>query len=217
MTRMLLAAIVASTLFAGCIDYEQKTRLEADGSGEMTIHYWAKESLVSWLGKNRFPFTEDEVRAKYGAIHGVTVGSVDVRERTDDSTRHVTFDLRFDDITALSKQPGFESAVFAWKEDGATMVFTQTMHADEGSTSDGLQQFSVTYEYTFPGEIVEHNATSVSGSTAVWKLRLSDLGTTRSLTAKVRLGQSWTMTIVLSAILLLVLVVFWWLLRRKRH
>lgn len=216
MTRLLSVVFIAALAMSGCIDYEQKTRLEADGSGEMTIHYWAKESLVDWLGKNRFPFNEKDVRTKYGAIPGVTVGDVDVRSRDDDSTRHVTFDLRFSDIRALSKQPGFERTAFEWKEDGDRMVFTHTVLEDEGSTSEGLEQFGVTYTYIFPGEIVDHNATEVDGATATWKLRLSDLGSPRTLTATIRPAQSWTLTIVLFVVLGAVLLGAVLLMRRRR-
>jgi uncharacterized lipoprotein YehR (DUF1307 family) len=217
MTRLFCVVFTATLVLSGCIDYEQKTRLDADGSGEMTIHYWAKESLVDWLGKNRFPFNEKDVRTKYGAIPGVTVGTVDVRSNDDDSTRHVTFDLRFTDIRALSKQPGFERATFEWKEEGETMVFTHTVLEDEGSTSEGLEQFGVTYAYTFPGEIVDHNATDVDGATATWKLRLSDLGSTRTLTATVRPAQSWTLTIVFFVVLGAVLLGAVLLIRRRSN
>lgn len=217
MTRLFCVVFIATLALSGCIDYEQKTRLETDGSGEMKIHYWAKESLVDWLGKNRFPFNETDVRTKYGAIPGVTVGSVDVRSNDDDSTRHVTFDLRFADIRALSKQPGFERATFEWKEEGEQTVFTHTVLEDEGSTSEGLEQFSVTYVYTFPGEIVDHNATEVDGATATWKLRLSDLGSTRTLTATIKPAQSWTLTIVLFVALGAMLVGAVLLVRRRRN
>src|SRR6266511_2309051 len=56
-------ALSFAVYFAGCVNYDQKTKLNGDGSGSMKIHYWTKMSNMS-MGTAVGKFDFDEAKAK---------------------------------------------------------------------------------------------------------------------------------------------------------
>ena len=218
--RSLFATLFGTLFFAlilgGCLDYEQETWLAEDGSGRMDIHYWMSESMLVWLKDGTLTFNEDSVRHRYAA-EGIDVEDVRVFTREEDSTRHVEATLRFEDITALPACKGFEDVTLRWMREGDVFRFEQSIPVDSGSEEAFLEQFDFVYTYHFPGPVRESNADSVSGSTAVWNFKLSELASSESLTAIVeaRSGQNiwWVMAVAaVVAALIIILAVM----RRKR-
>lgn len=203
-------------LFAGCIFYEQNTELNEDGSGEMEIHYWISENMLSWFKGGTLSFHEDSVRAQYLA-DGVEVRSVRTESRDADSTRHVFVSLQFDDISHLSECSGFSDVQVKWMREGDVFRFVQTLPATSSSGDGMLDNFTFTYRYDFPGSIRESNADTVRDNHAVWVFHLSDLNAENRMEAVIVAPSGtnvwWVGGIV--AVVLLAAFVLW--LRRKRQ
>lgn len=212
-----LGMLVFALTFAGCLDYEQETWLAEDGSGRMEIHYWMSESMLVWLEDGTLTFNEDSVRHRYAA-EGIDVEDVRVFTRAEDSTRHVEATLRFDDITTLPASKGFEDVTIRWMREGDVFRFEQSIPVDSGSEEAFLEQFDFVYTYHFPGPVRESNADSVSGSTAVWNFKLSELASSESLTAIVEApsGQNiwWVLGVV--AVVVVLIIVLAVMRRRKK-
>jgi hypothetical protein len=212
----LFGVLFFTLILAGCLDYEQETWLAEDGSGRMEVHYWMSESMLVWLKDGTLTFNEDSVRHRYDA-EGIEVEDVRVFTREEDSTRHVEAVLRFDDITALPACKSFEDVTFRWMREGDVYRFEQSIPVDSGSDEAFLDQFDFVYTYHFPGTVLESNADSVSGSTAVWSFKLSELASSEALAATVEApsGQNiWWVLGVIGVVVVLIIVLA--TVRRKR-
>jgi hypothetical protein len=212
-----LFSILLSLFVLGCINYEQATTLNTDGSGTMDIHYWINESVSLTGSQGNFAFDRENINKQYEAI-GIKVKDVRIESNTSDSTKHVRVKLEFTDITQLSKAAGFKTSGFEWTREGNKITFKQNLHSSGGGNMDsfGLDKFTFTYVYNFPGEIVSTNATSFSGHRAEWKFKLSDLSSDRSLIAVIKV--SWfslrNMSVTIAVIAVIVML-FLYLKRRK--
>ena len=211
-----LISFILPLFVLGCINYEQTTTIKSDGSGSMEIHYWINESIALTGSQGNFAFDKENVNKQYEAI-GIKVKDVRIESISADSTRHVRVKLDFADITQLSKAAGFKSSGFEWTRDGNRITFKQNHHTSgENSESFGLDKFTFTYVYTFPGEIISTNATSFSGRRAEWKFKLSDLSSDRSLIAVIAVSWFSPRNIIIAgAVFVMVIALF--ILLRKRY
>lgn len=214
--KLSAAALITLLLLPGCLHYEQETTLDASGSGSMRIHYWSSEQTLSWMENGDLSFDEERARTQYEG-NGVQVTNVAVETQASDSTRHVRVDLDFDSIEKLGSAKGFSGSSFAWKGDGDTRAFTHTITPRGGTGDVSLDAFTVRYIYHFPGEIVECNADSTDGSTAVWTFPLSDLSKPQKLTATIAVsasnGVTWVLGVIGVVVLLIIVIA---VLRRKK-
>ncbi len=207
--------IFLSFLLSGCINYEQFTTLRTDGSGTMEIHYWINQDIASSMTQGDFAFDKESVNKQYEAL-GVEVKDVRIESNAADSTKHVRVKLKFSDITQLSKASGFKSSGFEWNHAGSKITFKQNFHVNSGSSeSMGLDKFTFTYTYNFPGDIVSTNATTYSGRTAVWKFKLSELSTDRSLIAVIAVSWFSAKNIVIALVVVLAVLILFIVLRKK--
>lgn len=212
---------IAATFFsllclAGCLNYEQHTVLEEDGSGSMSIHYWISEQMFMWMKDGTLSFNEDSVRLQYTA-DGITIRKAHTESVAADSSRHVWVSLEFDDITLLSECRGFEKLDFIWQREGDVYRFEQSLPAASESDEAFLDEYSFTYSYEFSGRVRETNADSVDGNTAIWVFPLSQMDSDLTLTAMVEAtsgGSVLWVVGIMAAVLILIFVTH--LLRRRR-
>lgn len=215
MRHVAAVLILLPLLIAGCINYEQNTTLNEDGSGSMEIHYWISESVLSWFNSGALTFHEDSIRAQY-ASDGITVEDVRVESRESDSTRHVHVSLQFDDITKLSRSQGFKDMEMKWMREGDVYRFVQTLPATSTSEDGMLDEFTFTYRYDFPGDIRESNADSSDGSNAVWVFKLSELDSARKMEAVIVASSGSNVWWIVGIIAVVVLAAFVFMRMRKR-
>ncbi len=212
----MLSAVILALALVGCINYEQQTTLNMDGSGTMHIHYWAKENNVMWLSSNKLAFDEAKIRDQYKSDN-ITVQSVKVESDTKDSTKHVHVALAFKNIGRLTEVPGFKDMTISWTDKGETKVLTHVLKADSSAGGFGMGDYSVTYAYTMPAEVLASNATKTDGKLLTWKYALSDLAKEQTMTATVKkaaAGNVVTIVIIVVAAIVLIGVVL--MLVRKR-
>jgi len=182
-TLILLLALYIS----GCVNYDQKTTLKADGSGSMSIHYWTKMSNFSMgttLGK--FEFEEAKAKENYTSSN-TTVKSIKVEDRpNEDSTKHVMVELDFKDINKLSDAKGFSEIKSTWKEVADGMELKYTLLKDSSAANNmGASDYKVTYSFDMPSEIVSTNGKK-DGQKVSWDYKVSDLGKDIDLTCVVK-------------------------------
>jgi hypothetical protein len=170
---LLTIILLISVFIAGCVNYDQKTKLNGDGSGTMKIHYWSKMSnfkMGTTVGK--FDFDKKNAENNYKSSN-TDVKSVNVEEKLDDSTKHVTIELSFKDVNELNRAKGFETVKATWKESADGMELKYILAKD--STVSNATDNTITYEFEMPSEIVSTNGRK-DGQKISWDYKLSDLG-----------------------------------------
>lgn len=171
---------------SGCVNYDQKTIIKEDGSGSMKIHYWSEMknfSMGTTLGK--FEFDESKAKDKYSSSN-TTVNSVKVEDKLDDSTKHVWIELDFKDISKLSDAKGFEGVKVTWSEVSDGMQLKYFVAKDTSAAGQmNAGQYSLTYEFTMPSEIVSTNGTK-DDKTVKYSYKLSDLNKDIEMTITVK-------------------------------
>ena len=187
LTALFSFVVLTAFLLSGCVNYDQKTTLNGDGSGSMKIHYWSKMSNFS-MGTSLGKFDFDEKKAKENYASGNTdVKSVKMEDKLDDSTKHVYLELSFKDINKLSDAKGFNSVVTSWKEGKDGMELKYTLLKDTSAAKNmGASEYTVTYTFEMPAEIVSTNASKKDGKTLTWEYKVSDLGKDIEMTANVK-------------------------------
>jgi uncharacterized lipoprotein YehR (DUF1307 family) len=184
---MLSVLFFFTVYLAGCVNYEQTTKLENDGSGTMKIHYWTKMSNMS-MGTAVGKFEFDEAKAKDNFTSSNTeVKNMKVEEDLNDSTKHVKLDLSFKNINEIDRAKGFAGVKASWKESADGMELKYTLLKDTSAASQmGASDYIVTYVFEMPAEIVSTNATKKDGQTLTWDYKVSDLGKDIDMTANVK-------------------------------
>ena len=209
---------INALLFIGCINYEQETHLNTDGSGSVTVHYWAKENNVMWLSSNKLGFDESKIREQYKSPN-ITVKDVKVELDTKDSTKHVRVNLDFKDINKLSEVSGFKDNTIKWEDKGEAYVLTHTIKADTSAGGFGMNEYTLTYTYHMPADVISSSATKTDGKTLVWKHNLSQLANDIIMTATVKkssgVGGNTTTIIIIAVLAIVVIGGILFLTRRK--
>jgi hypothetical protein len=183
----LIFIIFSIILLHSCVNYDQKATLSGDGSGIMEIHYWSQMSNFSMsttLGK--FDFEEQKIRDNYTSPY-TSVSNLKVEDILTDSTKHVNFTLNFTDIKKLSEAKGFKDVFVSWEEGSDGMNFKYIQLKDT-SAANGMtaKDYTVTYTFDMPGDILSTNADKKEGSTLIWLYKVSDLNRNLEMNATVK-------------------------------
>jgi len=186
--KLFATALVLAFAFylSGCVNVDQKTKINSDGSGEITMHYWTKMSNVKSSDElGGFAFTEEKAKANYKSDNNEVTG-VKIEDDLDDSTKHVTVDIKFKDLNKLSSAKGFEKVKTTWKEGDEGMDFSYILMQDTSNAKNmGASDTKLDYEFEFPAEILSTNGTK-DGQKVVWNKTLADLKEDVEMTATVK-------------------------------
>lgn len=205
--------------FTGCLNYEQKTTIYPDGSGNMQIDYWMKFSDTSSVATilTLEIFNPDSIRKEFSSKF-INIINVTTYSDTIDSTIHANIELSFNNVDSLNTANAFSQSKFLL-EDGASgqKIFSQFIPpVTTGFGIDG-SDYRVTYNYEIRGDIITHNATNKSGNNLTWSYSLSEIGRgkTISVTFKpFKLKETPYWIYILAGLVLLIVVFF--LLRKKK-
>ena len=174
-TRILLLFLL---FLAGCLNYTQITTIKTDGSGKMFVHYWmfwnsGEDSLViDKLGI----FNRDSILVEFSSSHN-NISNIEVYKDYSDSTIHAKVDLTFDSIDSLNNTQAFHGANFSITEGSEeTKIFSQYIQPFITGYGFETNSFIITYVYYLPGEIIGHNATSISNNKLTWEFNLEEVG-----------------------------------------
>lgn len=197
----------------GCLNYTQVTTIKKDGSGNMFIHYWMKwtsqrdSTIVEQLGI----FSKDSVYKEFSSEYS-SIKNVEVYKDFADSSIHAKVDLDFNSLDSLNTTLAFRKSQLSIK-DGTknTKIFSQFIPSIATGFGFQSKNFSITYVYYLPGEILSHNATEVDRNKLTWKYSLDDIGTGKYITATYRpfkLKETPLWIYITASIVLVIVVVY---------
>jgi hypothetical protein len=186
--KKIIALLFISVLMTGCLNYTQVTTIKTDGSGKMFIHYWMKWTsqrdsiIVEQLGL----FNPDSVRKVFTSGFNKLTSVVTYRNYSD-STIHAQVEFEFTNLDSLNSTPVFRDSKLSIKEiDDNTKVFSQFIKPVATGFGFESGNFSLTFIYYLPGEILNHNATEITRNKLTWKYTLDEIGTGKYITATYR-------------------------------
>ena len=184
---LLYSALVIIFLFSGCIELEQQTKLNADGSGTMNIHYWTKTSNIIGEEIAGFGFTDDKVNVNYTSPN-TEVSEVKIEKNLEDSTTHVSLKLTFKDINRITDAKAFSKVKATWEKHADGMLFQYILIKDTANANKpGMNDYKLSYEFEFPNEIVRANG-NVGDTKVYWEKTIADLKEDVEMTAIVKEG-----------------------------
>ncbi|MFA4923471.1 MAG: hypothetical protein WC557_04685 [Ignavibacteriaceae bacterium] len=217
-SKFLFFGVMALWL-AGCINYEQEVSFNPDGSGDMKIHYWIKADTS---GGNTFYdplgiFNADSLRSDFTSPN-IKIENITVSNDTIDSTSHATIEFSFAHIDSLNNVKPFDEYHFSMQDGAAGQkIYSQFIPPVATGFGSNDSTVQVTYIYTFPGEIVTHNATQVEKKKLIWKYSLAEIGKGKTISVSFRpykLKETPYWIFFLAGLVLAVVVFF--LFRKKR-
>ncbi len=217
--KLLISTIILILSFSGCLNYQQEVSLYPDGSGTMKIHYWLQVSdPVKMITLDQVGlFNSDSLKNQFTSEYS-EVTNISVYSDSADTTSHTIIELSFSNIVDLNKIKPFSESQFILQDGAAGQkIFSQFITPiATGFGFDG-SAFQVEYAYSFPGEIITHNATKVQKENLVWSYRLSELGKGKTISVTYRpfkLKETPYWIYALSGFVLLIVIIF--LFRKKR-
>ncbi len=196
----------------GCLNYNQEVTLYPDGSGKMKIDYWMifvneeSKKVVDNLGI----FNPDSIRSGFQSAY-TKVENINVYIDTINNSTHAVIDLSFTHVDSLNRTKVFSEYNFSFVEKSkGQVVFSQFIPPIATGFGIDASSFAVTYKYNIPGDIISHNAHSISGKTLIWKYNLSEIGGGKTISVtfqpyKLRETPTW-IYVISGAVLLLVLI-----------
>ncbi|HOI30645.1 MAG TPA: hypothetical protein PLZ15_12885 [Melioribacteraceae bacterium] len=207
------SAFLLLLFLAGCLNYNQVTTIKTDGSGSMFIHYWMKwtTSRDSLIVEQLGLFNQDSVYNEFISEFS-SIKNVEVYRDFSDSTIHGKVDFEFNSLDSLNQLPAFRDSKLSIKDgEDNTKIFSQFIAPIATGFGMKTRNFSLSYIYYLPGEILSHNATEISRNKLTWQYYLDEIGTGKYITAtyrpfKLKETPSW---IYYSALFVLIIVIIY--------
>ena len=213
--RSILPLIALFVFLYGCLNYTQITTIKKDGSGSMFIHYWMKwtsqkDSLIAGqLGI----FTKDKIQKEFTSKFS-QIKNVEVYKDLSDSTIHSKVELSFNSLDSLNSMPAFKNSALSIKDGPKnTKIFTQFIPPIATGFGITTKNFSLTFIYYLPGEILSHNATEISNNRVTWKYTPDEIGIGKYITAtyrpfKLKETPAWIYYCALTVLIIVVIFLF---------
>lgn len=162
-------------------------------------------------------FNPDSLKKEFTSKY-TTIKKINVYTDTTDSTTHAVVEFSFSHIDSLNGMKIFSTSGFALK-DGAEgqKIFSQFIAPIATGFGINGDAFTVTYKYTFGGDIITDNATDRDGRILIWKYSLSDIGSGKTISVTFRpfkLKETPPWIYAVSGLVLLIVIIF--LFRKKK-
>lgn len=167
------AMIFFAVMLNGCINVDQRIKINEDGSGTINLHYWTKSSYLSNGEMNMgddiagYNFMDYEIKRKYNSpVSEIT----NMKRYVDnkDSMTHIDLTISFKDFNKLSEAPGFARVKTEWTKGEDGMNFKYIMTRDTTIKKKYIVgDEKLNYSFEFPNEVVTTNG-SKEGNIAKW-------------------------------------------------
>lgn len=230
MKIMKLISMLAVLFIIGCIEYEEKITVKADGSGTMTVHYMIRESMLQLAQDDGMPLTFDKNEIEQ-ELKSDKVTVENVESYTEDEKRHIVTTLRFKDINDLPNKWVFRDREMSFTSEGDFYIFRSvfSMGKEKGenkaagaeqSPQEELGAFGEQFtealfgEYTFtfsvemPGEIIEADPdATIEQNVVIWEFSLARLSDMQKIEMTARAKKPAVFPVLFVVIIVLVAVV----------
>ena len=115
--------IFAAVLFSSCVNIDQQTKINKDGSGSISLHYWTATSNLSMGDElGGFSFTEDQIKKKFTSLNS-DLTEIKIEKIDSDSTTHVRAKISFKDLNKLNEAEGFSKVKAVWEKTSDGFIF----------------------------------------------------------------------------------------------
>lgn len=173
-------------LLSSCLNYHQVTTIKTDSTGKMFIHYWmdGRTGIDSLLLIKFDLFNEDSLNSKFRAPF-TEINFIKIFHDFKDSTLHAQLEFKFSNFDSLNYLPFFINSELSNKDtDDNEKTFSQFIQPITMGYDSTTKPLAVKYIYYLPGEIVEHNANSISRNKLTWEFSLDRIGNGKIITAR---------------------------------
>lgn len=182
--------VITLIYFAGCINVNQRTKINKDLSGEMVLHYWSPTNFVDIGDINMgdeiagYSFIDSEIKKKYSSGNMEITNMRRVKSNAD-TTTHIEINIAFKDINKLSESFGFEKNEVSYLKSNDGMDFRYFIPKDTTLRLNYVKEINtLEYIFEFPEEVVSTNGIIEAtenekgeklNNMVRWKFQLSDL------------------------------------------
>ena len=232
--------VILLFILSSCINYQEKMKLNYDGSGTITFAVGLNQSLFGGMAdsSNFKDFDESKIKEQYSGKKGIKfLGS---RTYTQDGNKWVEINLSFESLQALneankdSMQQGMMGTINLSEDANGNMVFTRKLLAKPGSAekdsagselANGMMQmmfgnYKWKYELTLPGKIISTNAAQndvdYKTNTVKWTMSLASLASAQEMIVTFEKASKVNMTLVILGVLIVMILAGIFIYRIKR-
>jgi hypothetical protein len=216
--NLLLFSIVLS--LSSCLNYNQITTIKTDNTGKMFVHFWRDmgTDIDSLLLTRVGLFNKDSLQTKFEAPF-TEINFTKIFKDFKDSTLHAQLEFEFSDFDSLNYLPFFSNAKLSNKNaPDDEKIFSQFIQPVTIGFDSTAKPLKVKYIYYLPGEIVEHNANSLSRNKLTWEFSLDQIGSGKTIKARYipfRLKETPQLIYTLALIVIIIVLVFLFTKRKK--
>lgn len=184
--------IITLAYFTGCINVNQKTKINKDMSGEMVLHYWSPTNYVDIGDINMgddiagYSFMDSEIKKKYSSGNMEITNMRRVLSNAD-TTTHIEINIVFKDINKLPESNGFANIEVSYLKGKDGMDFRYFIPKDTSIRKNYVNDINtLEYIFEFPDEVTSTNGTIESttnekgekiNNQVRWKFQLLDHAT----------------------------------------
>jgi len=181
--KLILMFLIGLAL-SGCINVQQRVKINEDGSGTINLEYWTNTNLVDVgdvkVGDEIGGFTFDmaEVVRKYSSAY-TEVSTPKKLIYPADTTTHIKLDINFKDLNKITEANGYSNIEVSYIKGKDNTQFRYFIPKDTSiNLSYTKEKHTLEYIFEFPFEVLETNGTkdntAKEGNIVKWKFQTSE-------------------------------------------
>lgn len=227
LTRLLIVILAIS--FVSCLEYNEKLKLNDDGSGEITFAVGLNDNLFNMGGDDTQvnEFNEENIKKDYEDKDGIKL--VDSRSYSKDGNRWIEIMLEFESLEKLqaasqdTASEGMIGKMSLTNDDTGNWVFSRQIFSGKRNAKTDSADFDPSnmmglmfskykwhYELTLPSKIISTNAKqediNKSTNTVQWTFSLASLTENQVMTVTFEKSKSSNIFYVLVGAFLLIVL-----------
>lgn len=202
--KSILSIIVVSIVLIGCLEYNEKMKLNSDFSGELTFSIGISEELFNLGGESSELENFDENKMKENYIDKKGIKFISSRSYSESGNKWMEVKISFESIEDLlnsttdTTQKGMMGEISIKENEDGNFVFTRYVFGNEAqkdTSADAMSQgmmdmmfakYQWQYELSLPSKIISSNAEpgniDNNNNIVKWSYPLSSLSTKQLLT-----------------------------------
>ncbi|MBN2736403.1 MAG: hypothetical protein JXR70_05435 [Spirochaetales bacterium] len=154
MKVVLVILIILLCLFVSCIGFENRIKINKDGSGEMEFTYRLSRMLLEYGNEEGseegetidtpLPITEEELAEEINSIEGVRLVSASQSE--DENDIIISAVIEFDDVNKLQDTETFSAWPISLERKNGQTVYTQILTEGSGDDTESAEMMESFFE-----------------------------------------------------------------------
>jgi hypothetical protein len=238
--KRILFYLFLTAVLTSCIEYHEKMKLNADGSGEITFAVGVSEQMMQMGGDNGGvkDFNEEKIKKDFEGKKGIKfLGS---RSYAEQGNKWIEVKLAFnslEDLNTASKDSSNQGMLGESKltqDASGNLVFTKILtsknsepDSSANTMTSGMMEmmfgkYKWTYELTLPAKIISSNADAKdidnATNTVKWVVSMASLSKPQTLTVTFEKQTSSNLTLIILAVCVVIVLglVFFFRIKKKK-